>query len=91
MQPATWRSIFRKPRATSTMLREASSTSRFLRDPNLEEVAAFIGNLGRKQPAAVIAGIFLVAVGVSWLLNSAGKMSGRTAVNDRERGAYGVH
>src|SRR5215470_3592392 len=33
--------------------------SNFLRDPNLDEAATFIGNLGRKQPAAVVAAVFL--------------------------------
>jgi hypothetical protein len=65
--------------------------SNFLRDPNLDEVAIFIGNLGRKQPAAVAAGVFLLVVGLSWFLKSSGEMSGATAANDRERGAYGVH
>jgi hypothetical protein len=40
--------------------------SSFLRDPNIDEVANFVGNLGRKQPAAVVAGFFLVAVGLSY-------------------------
>jgi hypothetical protein len=65
--------------------------SNFLRDPNLDEVATFIGNLGRKQPAAVIAGVFLVAAGLSWFLNSSGDTSGETTADDRERGVYGVH
>jgi hypothetical protein len=61
--------------------------SNFLRDPNLDEVATFIGNLGRKQPAAVVAAVFLVAVGLSWFLTNS-----RDAVaRDREGGAYGVH
>ena len=64
--------------------------SNFLCDPNLDEVATFIGNLGRKQPAAVIAGCFLVAVGLSWFLNISGDISGGTAADGRERGAYGV-
>ena len=64
--------------------------SNFLRDPNLDEAATFIGNLGRKQPAAVIAGFFLVAVGLSWFLNISGDISAGTAADDRERGAYGV-
>jgi hypothetical protein len=65
--------------------------SSFLRDPNLDEVATFIGNFGRKQPAAVIAGVFLVAVGLSWFLRSSGGTSDSIASDDRERGAYGVH
>jgi hypothetical protein len=64
--------------------------SSFLRDPNLDEVANFIGNLGRKQPAAVIAGAFLVAVGLSWFLRSSGDTSDSVA-DYRESGAYGVH
>ena len=49
--------------------------SKFLHDPNLDEVATFVGNLGRKQPAAVVAGAFLVAVGLSWFLKSSNDMS----------------
>jgi hypothetical protein len=65
--------------------------SSFLRDPNLDEVANFVGNLGRKQPAAVIAGVFLVAVGLSLFLRSSGDPSASFSGNGPERGAYGVH
>ena len=63
----------------------------FLHDPNLDEVATFIGNLGRKQPAAVLAGALLVVMGLAWFLKSSGDMSGRAVATDRERGGYGVH
>ena len=65
--------------------------SSFLRDPNLDEVANFVGNLGRKQPAAVVAGVFLLAVGVAWFLRSPDNPSESFGASDRERGAYGVH
>ena len=65
--------------------------SNFLRDPDLDEVATFIGNLGRKQPAAVAAGVFLLVVGLAWFLKSPSEMSGDTMADDRERGPYGVH
>ena len=65
--------------------------SSFLRDPNLDEVANFIGNLGRRQPAAVVAGLFFVAVGLSWFLRSSGDPSDSIAVDDPTRAAYGVH
>jgi hypothetical protein len=65
--------------------------SSFLRDPNLDEVANFVGNLGRKQPAAVVAGVFLIAVGLSWFLRSSGNPSEDFGVDSRESGAYGVH
>jgi hypothetical protein len=65
--------------------------SSFLRDPNLDEVANFVGNLGRKQPAAVVAGVFLVAVGLSWFLRSSGDTSDNFGSDDRGRGAYGLH
>jgi hypothetical protein len=65
--------------------------SSFLRDPNLDEVANFMGNLGRKQPAAVVAGVFLIAVGLSWFLRSSGNPSEDFGVDSRESGAYGVH
>ena len=65
--------------------------SNFLRDPNLDEVANFVGNLGRKQPAAVVAGVFLIAVGLSWFLKSSGNPSEDFGVDSRESGAYDVH
>jgi hypothetical protein len=65
--------------------------SSFLRDPNLDEVANFVGNLSRKQPAAIVAGVFLVAVGLSWFLRSSGDNSDSFASDGRERSAYGVH
>jgi hypothetical protein len=65
--------------------------SSFLGDPNIDEVANFVGNLGRKQPAAVVAGFFLVAVGLSWFLRSSGNPPEDFGAGGRERGAYGVH
>ena len=65
--------------------------SNFLRDPTLDEVANFVGNLGRKQPAAVVAGVFLIAVGLSWFLRSSGNPSEDFGVDSRESGAYDVH
>ena len=64
--------------------------SNFLHDPNLDEVATFVGNLGRKQPAAVIAAVFLVAAGVAWFLTNSSDMSKGTMDDNRGRGAYGV-
>jgi hypothetical protein len=64
--------------------------SNFLHDPNLDEVATFVGNLGRKQPAAVIAAVFLAAVGVSWFLTSSSDMSGGTMGDNRGTGNHGV-
>jgi len=64
--------------------------SNFLHDPNLDEVATFVGNLARKQPAAVIASVFLVAVGVSWVLTNSSDMSKGTMDHNRGRGAYAV-
>jgi hypothetical protein len=65
--------------------------SNFLHDPNLDEVATFIGNLGRKQPAAVAAGVLLLVAGLAWLLKTSHETSEGAMTNDRERGAYGVH
>lgn len=65
--------------------------SNFLHDPNLDEVATFVGNLGRKQPAAVAAGVFLLVIGLAWFLKSPSEMSGDTLANDRERPPYGLH
>ena len=65
--------------------------SNFLHDPNLDEVASFVGKLGRKQPATVAAGVFLLVVGLAWFLKSSSDMSGGATANDRERGAYDIH
>jgi hypothetical protein len=37
--------------------------SNLLRDPNLDEVATLIGNIGRKQPAAIVAEVVLIGLG----------------------------
>ena len=51
-------------------MREAASGferfSNLLRDPNLDEVATLISNLGRKQPATIVAGVVLIGLGLSW-------------------------
>jgi DNA-binding PucR family transcriptional regulator len=54
------------------------SISNLLRDPNLDEVAALIGNLGRKQPAAIVAGVVLIGLGLSWFLTNSGHAVHRT-------------
>jgi hypothetical protein len=69
--------------------------SHLLRNPHLDEIAALIGNLRRKQPAAIMAGIALASLGLVWLLKSAsnavGSVGADAAGDDRERGSYGVH
>jgi hypothetical protein len=91
MRPATSRSIFRRWRAT---IHDAAAgfehISKFPHDPNLDEVATFVGNLGRKQPAAVAAGAFLLVVGLAWFSKSSSDMSGRSMADEREGGAYGM-
>jgi hypothetical protein len=80
-------SIFRKWRATFMMPPPGSSISP---SPNLDEFATFVGNLGRKQPAAVAAAAFLLVVGLAWFLKSSSDMSGRSMADEREGGAYGM-
>jgi hypothetical protein len=65
--------------------------SNLLRDPNLDEVASLIGNLGRRQPAAIVAGIVLIGLGLSWLLSKPGDNTAHTAARVAGEGAYGVH
>ena len=67
--------------------------SNSLRDPNLDEVAALIGNLRRKQPAAIVTGVFLIGLGLSWFLRNSGDAVHRNQAADDEakEGAYGVH
>jgi hypothetical protein len=40
----------------------------FLRDPKLEDITGLVGNVRRKEPAAIAAGVVLVVMGLSWLL-----------------------
>jgi hypothetical protein len=71
------------------------SISNLLRGPNLDEVAAPISNLGRKQPAAIVAGVVLIGLGVSWFLRNSGEAAHRTepggAAWGGKEGAYGIH
>jgi hypothetical protein len=69
--------------------------SHLLRDPHLDEIAALIGNLRRKQPAAIMAGIALASLGLIWLLKSSGDTMGGVGAgasgDDREGTSYGIH
>ena len=71
------------------------SISKLLRDPNLDEVAALIGNLGRKQPAGIVAGVVLIGLGLSWFLRNSGETAHRSqpgaAAGESRGGAYGIH
>jgi hypothetical protein len=62
-----------------------------LRDPNLDEIASLVGNLGRRQPAAIVAGVVLIGLGLSWFLKSPGDTAGRTGGTEAKGGAYGIH
>jgi hypothetical protein len=68
--------------------------SNLLHDPNLDEVATLLRNLGRRQPAAVAAGVVVVGLALSWLVKIA--MEGGTTAADAmvlggEGGAGGIH
>jgi hypothetical protein len=86
------------PQAARYMQDAASgfeSISNLLRDPNLDEVAALIGNLGRMQPAAIVAGVVLIGLGLSWFLRNSGETDHRSepgaAAGDGRGGTYGIH
>ena len=68
--------------------------SHLLRDPHLDEIAALIGNIRRKQPAAIMAGIALASLGLIWLLKSSVDTTGGVGVgasgDDREGTSYGI-
>jgi hypothetical protein len=83
------------PQAARYMREAASGFERFsnlLRDPNLDAVATLISNLGRKQPAAIVAGIGL---GLSWYLRNSGDathhIAPAAASGEGSEGAYGIH
>jgi len=63
------------------------SISNLLRDPNLDEVATLISNLGRKRPAAIVAAVVLFGLELSWLLNS----PGGAASSQSAEGSYDVY
>ena len=71
------------------------SISNLLRDPNLDEVATLIGNLGRKQPAAIVAGVVLIGLALSWFLRTSGDTvygtQSRAAAGEGRVDAYGIH
>jgi hypothetical protein len=86
------------PQAARYMREAASGFERFsnlLRDPNLDEVATLISNLGRKQPAAIVAGVVLIGLGLSWYLRNSGDathhIAPATASDERSEVAYGIH
>jgi len=64
--------------------------SSLLNDPQLDT-----GNLGGKQPVAIVAGVVLIGLGLAWFLTSSGDRPDRSAVdgsvNHREGGDYGLH
>jgi hypothetical protein len=64
--------------------------SGLLRDPNLDEVASLIGNLSPRQPAAIVAGIVLLGLGLSWFLGTPGGAASCSTMGEAEGGAYGI-
>lgn len=42
--------------------------SNFLRDPKLDDITQLVSEVRRKQPAAIVTGVVLVAMGLSWFL-----------------------
>jgi hypothetical protein len=65
--------------------------SNLLRDPNLDEVAALVGNLGRRQPSAIVAWAVLIGLGLSWFVKGSDVAPERTPSMAGEGGSYGVH
>jgi hypothetical protein len=53
--------------------------SDILRDPKLDEFASLIGDMARRQPAALLAGIVILSFGVATYLNGSSEMRGDEA------------
>ena len=62
-----------------------------LRDPNLDEVAALIGKVGQRQPAAIVAAVVLVGLGLSWFLTNSGDGADLSATGEAREAAHGIH
>jgi hypothetical protein len=56
--------------------------SSILRDPSLDELASLIGDLARKQRVAILAGVVLIGVGLSWLLKTSVGAADNAASDD---------
>jgi hypothetical protein len=69
--------------------------SQLLRDPHLDKIAALVGNIRRKEPAAIMAGIALASLGLVWLLKSSvdtmGGVGAGASGDHREGTSYGIH
>jgi hypothetical protein len=86
------------PQAARHMREAASGFERFsnlLGDPNLDEAATLISNLGRKRPAAIVAGVVLIGLGLSWYLRTSGDgthhIAPAAASGESAEVAYGIH
>jgi hypothetical protein len=69
--------------------------SNLLRDPHLDDFATLAANLGRYQPAAVVAGVVLIGLGLTWLVKTSGVPADRNATDGpaaaHEAGPHGLH
>jgi hypothetical protein len=82
------------PQAASYMQDAATGFERIanlLRDPNLDEIATFIGKLGRRQPGAIVAAVVLVGLGLSWFLTNSGDGVGLSAAGKSMETPHGIH
>jgi hypothetical protein len=76
------------PEAAGYMRQAAAGFERFSnlsRNPKLEEAATLISNLGRNQPAAIVAGVVL------FYLRNSGDAAHHIASSEGSEGAYGIH
>jgi len=69
--------------------------SNLLRDPHLDKVATLIRNLGRREPAAIVAGVVLIGLGVSWFLKDSSDAAAGSApsfaAGEATGSGYGIH
>jgi hypothetical protein len=81
------------PRVAGYMRQAGAGFERFsnIAQPQPRPSGTLISNLGRKQPAAIVAGVVLMGLGLSFYLRNSGDAAHHIASSEGSEGAYGIH